>query len=99
MISSLHRRFPATFTPALLSILATALAAPARAALASLTPEQREREETARVTKQRPLIRVCAELALVGIIRDGLDRSGGEWMMKTIKELVRQAPHFARNAC
>ncbi|KDQ21888.1 hypothetical protein BOTBODRAFT_50425 [Botryobasidium botryosum FD-172 SS1] len=92
LISALHRRFPATFTPALFSLLGNAMAPPARAALAALTPEQREREETLRVTRQRPLIRVCAELALVGIIRDGPNRSGGEWMMKTLKELLSNDP-------
>ena len=58
-------------------------------ALAALAPEQREKEDAARVTRQRPVLRVCAELALVGIIRDGPGRSGGEWMIKVIKDLVR----------
>lgn len=40
--------------------------------------------------RQRPLLRVCAELALVGIIKDAPGRSGGEWMMKTIRQLVRK---------
>lgn len=69
--------------------LSTALAAPSRASLAGIPPEQREKEDTARVTKQRPILRVCAELALVGIIRDAPGRSGGEWIMKVLKELVR----------
>ena len=69
--------------------LSSALSAPPRASLAALSPEQREKEDTARVTRQRPLIRVCSELALVGIIKDASDRSGAEWMMKMIKELVR----------
>lgn len=37
------------------------------------------------------MLRVCAELALVGIIRDGTKRSGGEWIMKALKELVSAA--------
>ena len=41
--------------------------------------EQREKEEQARVTRQRPVLRVCSELALVGVIRDGQGRAGGEW--------------------
>ena len=69
--------------------LSTALAVPSRASLASLPPEQREKEDTARVARQRPILRVCSELALVGIIRDAPGRSGGEWMMKILKELVR----------
>lgn len=69
--------------------LSAALAVPSRASLASLPPEQREKEDAARVARQRPILRVCSELALVGIIRDAPGRSGGEWMMKVLKELVR----------
>ena len=89
----LHRRFPNSFTPGLVSALSAALAPPNRTALAALAPEQREKEDTARVTRQRPVLRVCAELALVGIIRDGPGRSGGEWMIKVIKDLVRLTAH------
>lgn len=69
--------------------LSTALAAPSRASLASLPPEQREKEDATRVARQRSILRVCSELALVGIIRDAPRRSGGEWIMKVLKELVR----------
>jgi regulator of nonsense transcripts 2 len=92
IISALHRRFPTAFTPSLVSSLSTALAAPSRAALSALPPEQREKEDSARVSRQRPLLRVCSELALVGIITDGQRRSGGEWMMKILKELLSNDP-------
>ncbi|KAH0589011.1 Nonsense-mediated mRNA decay protein 2 [Termitomyces sp. J132] len=92
VISSLHQRFAATFTPALLSTLSSAISAPNRAALNALTPEQREREENSRVIRQRPVVRVCSELALVGIIKDGPGKSGGEWMMKALKELLSNDP-------
>jgi len=87
----LHRRFPKSFTPPLVATLSTALGPPSRAVLSALSPEQREKEDTSRVTKQRPLLRVCAEFALVGIIKDAPDRSGGEWIMKVLKELVGPA--------
>ena len=58
-----------------------------------MTPEQREKEEFARVAKQRPVVRLCSELALVGIINDASGKSGGEWMMKAMKELVNSC-HF-----
>ncbi|KAH9915683.1 ARM repeat-containing protein [Fomitopsis serialis] len=80
------------FTPELVSTLSAALAPPNRAALAALAAEQREKEDTARVTRQRPVLRVCAELALVGIIRDAPERSGGEWMIKAIKDLLSNDP-------
>jgi regulator of nonsense transcripts 2 len=88
IISALHCRFPKVYTPALVASLSSALATPSRASLSSLTQEQREREDSLRVSRQRPVLRVCSELALVGIIRDGPGRSGGEWIMKIIKEMV-----------
>lgn len=75
----------------MVSTLQSALAAPPRATLSTLSPEQREKEDSSRITRQRPVLRVSAELALVGIIRDAPDRSGGEWIMKVIKELVSES--------
>jgi regulator of nonsense transcripts 2 len=72
------------------------MAAPSKASLSALNPEQREKEDASRVTRQRPVLRVCAELALVGLIRDSPGRSGGEWIMKVIRELVRS---FSRSKC
>lgn len=89
VISAVHRRFPKTFTPALISDISAAISAPPRSTLATLTPEQREKDDAARVTRQRPVVRVSSELALVGIIKDAPDRSGAEWIMKAMKDLVR----------
>ncbi|THH19959.1 hypothetical protein EW146_g1328, partial [Bondarzewia mesenterica] len=52
-------------------------------------------EEGARVVRQRPVLRVCAELALVGIIEDGPGRSGGEWVMRALKELLSNDPSLS----
>ncbi|PPQ79942.1 hypothetical protein CVT25_003014 [Psilocybe cyanescens] len=95
IISALHRRFSKTFTPALVSHLSAAISAPSRASLATLTPEQREKEDSSRVARQRPIIRVCSELALVGIIKDAPDRSGAEWVMKAVKELLSNDPSLS----
>ncbi|KAF8897021.1 armadillo-type protein [Gymnopilus junonius] len=92
IISALHQRFSKSFTPALVSNLSAAIGAPSRGSLASLTPEQREKEDALRVTRQRPIVRVCSELALVGIIKDAPDRSGAEWIMKALKELLSNDP-------
>ncbi|KAJ7497393.1 ARM repeat-containing protein, partial [Mycena latifolia] len=94
IVSLLHRRFPAAFTPAFVTALSSALTAPSRAALAALAPEQREKDDASRVTRQRPVLRVCSELALVGIIRDGHGRSGGEWIMKVLKELASESTNY-----
>lgn len=88
IISLLHRRFSKEFTSVLISLLSTAIGAPSRASLSGLTAEQKEKEDGARVLRQRPVLRICSELALVGVIRDGPEKSGGEWIMKAIKELV-----------
>lgn len=53
-----------------------------------MAPEQREKEDNARIIRQRPILRVCSELALVGIIKDSSERSGAEWVMKAVKDLV-----------
>lgn len=87
----MHRRFPKAFTPAVITLFATALAPPHRATVSAVeiaSAELKEKEDAARVARQRPVLRVCAELALVGIIRDGQGKSGGEWIMKTLKDLV-----------
>ena len=88
IISAFHRRFPNVFARTVVGLFATTLAAPSRSALASLASEQRDKEESTRVARQRPVLRVCSEFALVGLIKDAPDRSGGEWIMKTLKELV-----------
>ncbi|KAH8828075.1 ARM repeat-containing protein [Flagelloscypha sp. PMI_526] len=95
IISALHRRFPKEFTPGLVSSLAAALAPASREALAGLPQDQREKEDALRVTRQRPVLRVCCELALVGVIRDAPGRSGGEWIMKRMKELLSNDPSLS----
>ncbi|EGO00054.1 hypothetical protein SERLA73DRAFT_88877 [Serpula lacrymans var. lacrymans S7.3] len=95
IISSLHRRFSTSFTPVLISSLSAVLSPPSRSQLAALPQEQREKEDATRVARQRPVLRVCSELALVGIIRDAPSRSGGEWVMKVLKELLSNDPSLS----
>ncbi|KAG0369693.1 hypothetical protein BGZ54_009183 [Gamsiella multidivaricata] len=75
VISALHQRFPDTFTPLFTYHLAKALAPSPKLthqqlAQAGSTPEQREKEEVARVSRQRILCRVATDLWLVGILRN-----------------------------
>lgn len=70
MISALHQRFPTTFTPLLTASLAKALQPFPKTYLASLTPEQREKEEVGRISKQRIYLRISVELWLVGVLRN-----------------------------
>lgn len=96
IISALHRRLKPAFSPKIVLLLQQGLSPPPRVAHGSAPPvptEVQERETAARVVRQRPLLRVCAELAMVGIIGDGnTGRSGGEWIMRSLKDLV--GPYF-----
>ena len=69
-------------------MLVQALAGPPRNSVAGVSTEIQEKEVAARISRQRPILRVSAELALVGFI--GSDtKTGGEWVMKITKDLVR----------
>ncbi|KAF9340436.1 hypothetical protein BGZ91_002062 [Linnemannia elongata] len=86
VISALHQRFPDTFTLLFTYHLAKALAPSPKLthqqlAQAGTTPEQREKEESSRISRQRVLSRVATELWLVGVLRnveDGVASLGTE---------------------
>jgi regulator of nonsense transcripts 2 len=65
VISALRRRFLTNFIPALITTLASVHVPSNKAALATMTPDQREKEDTVCVAWQQRVIRICAELALV----------------------------------
>ncbi|EMR08831.1 hypothetical protein PNEG_02618 [Pneumocystis murina B123] len=69
VISALHQRFSTLFTPFLTFQIARGLTQPLKSYMASLTPEQREKEDSQRISRQRILLRVSVELWLVGILR------------------------------
>ncbi|RIA79977.1 armadillo-type protein [Glomus cerebriforme] len=70
VISALHQRFPDTFTPFLTHMLARSLAPQNKQQLAVLSQEQREKEESTRIVKQRILLRIAGELWLIGVLRN-----------------------------
>jgi regulator of nonsense transcripts 2 len=63
-----------------------------KVALAIIVPDQREKEDAAYVAWQQPVIRICTGLALVGVICDVPLRSGEEWIMKVLWDLVCHFP-------
>ncbi|KAG5438446.1 hypothetical protein PCANB_002935 [Pneumocystis canis] len=69
VISALHQRFSTLFTPFLTFQIARGLTQPLKGYMASLTQEQREKEDSQRLLKQRVLLRVSVELWLVGVLR------------------------------
>ncbi|CAO3634305.1 unnamed protein product [Cunninghamella blakesleeana] len=70
VISALHQQFPDTFTLLLTSSLAKVLQPSSKQYLATLSQEQREKEESSRITKQRTYLRISVELWLVGVLRN-----------------------------
>ncbi|UZJ53432.1 hypothetical protein CBS101457_002752 [Exobasidium rhododendri] len=69
-LSALHRRFGGErFAIPLSQLLSSYLAVPTRIALQVLPADQRERDEQARVPRQKIMMRVVAELALVELTR------------------------------
>ncbi|KAG0239165.1 hypothetical protein BGW41_007856 [Actinomortierella wolfii] len=75
VVSALHQRFPDTFTLLFTYQLHKALAPAPRMSQqqmiqAGITPEQREKEESSRVARQRVLCRIATELWLVGVLRN-----------------------------
>ncbi|KAI9278600.1 armadillo-type protein [Phascolomyces articulosus] len=70
VISALHQRFPETFTLLLTYNLAKALQLPTRQHLASLTQEQRDKEESTRISRQRTYLRISVELWLADVLRN-----------------------------
>ncbi|ORX47013.1 ARM repeat-containing protein [Hesseltinella vesiculosa] len=70
VVSALHQRFPTTFTLLLTSGLAKALQPSNRQQLAAMTPEQQEKEETSRISRQRTYLRLSTELWLVSVLRN-----------------------------
>ena len=97
LISALHQRFGAEFSIPLTVNVAQQLGTGDRNALQQLQPEQREKEETQRVARQRILIRGAVELAIMAISGPPKDNqsassiceSGAEWFYSILRELVR----------
>ncbi|MBW0469217.1 hypothetical protein O181_008932 [Austropuccinia psidii MF-1] len=69
VISALHQRFSTNFSEPFFQQFLSGLALPTKQHLSSLTQEQREREENARILRQRSLLRCLAEFDLVGLLR------------------------------
>ncbi|KAI9502823.1 armadillo-type protein, partial [Coemansia spiralis] len=68
IISALHSRFPLQFTVPLIKLVLKGLMPPILSALAAMSPEQREKEEQARLSRQKTLLRVVAEMYLNGLL-------------------------------
>jgi regulator of nonsense transcripts 2 len=83
VVSALHQRFPPLFTEPLTAQVLALLQAPSKAQLATLSDEQREKDESARVLRQRGMLRVLGEMEAVALVK-----GDGETTFNVFKELV-----------
>ena len=77
-----------SFSAPLTQILATSLSPPNRTALQTAPQDQRERDETARVARQKTLLRITAELALVQLVGHTKEQDSTSWLFQLVKELL-----------
>lgn len=89
MLSVIHLRFPEQFTTPFGALLLATLRPPNKATLAALSVEQREKDESARIVRQRTALRVLGELEAAGIVRLDGTRGEGEQTFAVLKDLVR----------
>ena len=89
VVSAFHVRFGTdAFSSPLTTALEQALLPPSRALYQNATAEQKERDEAARVARQKPLLRVTAELALVDAVGHSHQDLGASWLFNLLKNLV-----------
>jgi regulator of nonsense transcripts 2 len=80
----------------LVSQLQASLQAPSKAVLAAMSQEQREKDEASRITRQRGLLRVFAELELVGIVKPEKNAQTGDATFAIFRDLVRSTSVYER---
>lgn len=91
IVSLLHQRFTIQFTPNLALHLLRGLAPPSLAHIESLSAEQRDREESVRITKQKSLLKAATDLWLLGVFRsiqDALDVSTTDARRRKLDEAL-----------
>ena len=90
VLSALHARFPKQFTVPFTSHFLSLLQPTPKAQLAALQSEQREKEENARVARQRHLLRILGELEAVAVIKGigGKGTATGEDTNAVLKDLL-----------
>ncbi|CDR87348.1 related to NMD2-Nonsense-mediated mRNA decay protein 2 [Sporisorium scitamineum] len=89
VLSAFHVRFGAqAFSSPLTTALEQVLAPANKTQNQNIASEQRERDEAARIARQKPLLRVAAELALVDAIGLSQDNCGASWLFALIRNLL-----------
>lgn len=91
VVSLLHQRFAASFTTVFAFQLVRALAPPPASYLASLSPEQKDKDEASRISRQRNLYKIVTDLWLVGVFRsiqDAIDGSNTDSRRRKMDEAL-----------
>lgn len=89
IVSLLHQRFSTNFTPLLAFHIVRALAPAPASYLNTLSTEQREKEESNRVIRQKYLLRIATELWLLRVFRtiqDAIDASGLDLKRRKVED-------------
>lgn len=69
VVSALHQRFPDSFTPELMDSIKQQLIPPSKAT--ANNANDKEKEDTARISKQKVILRLATEFWLVGLMENG----------------------------
>ena len=90
VLSALHSRFPKQFTIPFTAHFLALLQPTSKAQLAALQTDQREKEENARVSRQRNLHRILGELEAVAVIKGigGKGTATGEDTNAVLRDLL-----------
>jgi regulator of nonsense transcripts 2 len=98
IISLLHQRFVESFSIPLAQLLQRTMQPTPKAQLNAMSNEQRDREETARLSRQRTIGRIVVDLWLVGVF-SGLtsskekDRSASNQLERADEQMIWQIYH------
>lgn len=91
VVSALHQQygFEAFTGPLLQSLTSQCKLPPKNAGSASITQEQREKEDSSRVSRQRALLRLIADMDAVGLVRiDAKRLSHGHVTLQLLQDLL-----------
>ncbi|KAI9477349.1 armadillo-type protein [Coemansia mojavensis] len=91
VISALHTRFPKQFTAELVGQMLRLLVPPSLNALSAMSAEQREREEQARLGRQKVVLRMLGEMFVSGLLW-AIDTQP-EGTAAKVKDMVQQPGH------
>lgn len=98
MIAHLHTRLAPEFFPLLLPPLLANFTTAATPAPAPAAEKDREKEDKERITRQRIILRLIAELALVLAWAEGIAKGAGE-VAKILKALVSWSVAVSARSC